>query len=197
MKTLIPRTLTLVASVFLLTVSSVAVAQGQSTLKTDATKSSIQAVGAKITGEHTLTFSNFVGEAKVDDGAVSALSFTVQVSDLSSEMGDSEWGQKLVGHLRSADFFDVATFPTASFESTEVKPNKTKHGTHTVTGKLTLRGQSRMVSFPATVEVQKNKVKGSAVFTINRKDFAIVYAGKPDDLIKDLVLLKIALNFDR
>ena len=35
----------------------------------------------------------------------------------------------------------------------------------------------------------------AASTTINRKDFQIVYAGKPDDLIKDEVLLKLDLAF--
>ena len=38
---------------------------------------------------------------------------------------------------------------------------------------------------------------GKTEFTINRKDFGIVYKGKPDNLIKDDVLLKIALDFKR
>ena len=36
-----------------------------------------------------------------------------------------------------------------------------------------------------------------AEFTINRKDFGILYAGMPDDLIKDDVLLKIDLRIPR
>lgn len=196
MHTLRTRALIVTVSTVLLSLSSVAFAQ-DGTLETDARASSIQAIGAKVTGEHTLTFSNFVGEAKVDGTGVKGLSFTVQVSDFSTEMGDSEWGQKLSGHLRSADFFDVGKYPTASFESTEIKAQKSKDGTHMVTGKMTLRGKTLLVSFPATLSVTKGAVSGKAEFTINRKDFGIVYAGKADDLIKDLVLLKIALNFKR
>ena len=37
-------------------------------------------------------------------------------------------------------------------------------------------------------------VEADAEFAINRKDFTITYAGMPDDLIKDDVLMKITLR---
>ena len=40
-------------------------------------------------------------------------------------------------------------------------------------------------------------VTGTAEFSINRKDFRIVYPGKPDDLIKDDVPLKLSLKATR
>jgi hypothetical protein len=42
--------------------------------------------------------------------------------------------------------------------------------------------------------VTKDTVKVDAEFAINRKDWGIVYPGKPDDLIRDDVVVKLALN---
>jgi polyisoprenoid-binding protein YceI len=60
-----------------------------------------------------------------------------------------------------------------------------------VTGNLELHGVTKSITFPATITVQGDAVTVKADFAINRKDFGIVYPGKPDDLIKDEVLLKL------
>ncbi len=39
-----------------------------------------------------------------------------------------------------------------------------------------------------------DSVSGTSEFAINRKDFKIVYPGKPDDLIRDDVVLKLSLK---
>ena len=174
-----------------------ALGQSDGTLKTTAADSTIEAVGAKVTGDHTLSFKSFEGSATLDKGRITAISFTVKAAEFTTEMGDSEWGQKLAGHLKSPDFFDVAKHPTAVFVSTSITEKASKWGTHEVTGKLTLRGKTQTIQFPATIAIDKAQVTGKTEFTINRKDFGLVYPGKPDDLIKDAVLLKVSLNFKR
>ena len=47
---------------------------------------------------------------------------------------------------------------------------------------------------PATIRILADKVMVLAEFSINRKDFGIVYAGKADDLIRDDVLIRLELN---
>jgi polyisoprenoid-binding protein YceI len=63
-----------------------------------------------------------------------------------------------------------------------------------VTGNLDLHGVKKSITFPATIKVEGDTVEVSAEFAINRKDFGIVYAGMPDDLIKDDVLMKVKLK---
>ena len=55
----------------------------------------------------------------------------------------------------------------------------------------------KTISFPATIKVAADAVTGTAEFVINRKDFGIIYPGKPDDLIRDDVLLKLSLKAPR
>jgi polyisoprenoid-binding protein YceI len=52
-------------------------------------------------------------------------------------------------HLRSPDFFDVATYPTISFESTRVE--HVEGGNYRVTGDLTMHGETQPVTLDATV----------------------------------------------
>jgi len=63
-----------------------------------------------------------------------------------------------------------------------------------VTGNLELHGVTKSITFPATITVQGDTVAVKAEFAINRKDFGIVYPGKPDDLIKDDVLLRLNIS---
>lgn len=84
---------------------------------------------------------------------------------------------KLDEHLKSKDFFDVATYPTAHFVSTKVQ--QTGADTANVTGDLTLHG----VTQPITLKVHLNKIgqnmmgKKTAGFTastaLKRSDFGM------------------------
>ena len=146
--------------------------------------------GAKLTRTHEGAASAWKGELSVVDGAVARVWFEVEMGSVSTGIA------KLDGHLKSADFFDVATMPTSRFVSTAIAvgapANSTLVGaTHTVAGDLLLHGQTRHLSFPAIIDVQPAEVHAVAEFFINRKDFGIVYPGKPDDLIQDEVTLKV------
>lgn len=158
-------------------------------LKADAAASSIGFVGAKLTGDHTGSFKTFTGEATVEGTVPKSVSFTIETGSVTSD------DEKLTGHLKSADFFDVEKFPKAEFVSTAIVAKTAGAATHEVTGDLSLHGEKKAISFPATITVDDRGAKGNAEFKINRKDFKIVYPGMPDDLIKDEVLLKISLNF--
>lgn len=157
-------------------------------LKLDTEKSSIEFVGAKVTGKHDGGFKAISGSGKLAGDEVSELAFEVETASVESD------AEKLTGHLKSADFFDVEKHPKASFKSTRIEAAKDGDNTHRITGDLTLRGVTKSITFPAKVEVTGQSAKGSTEFTINRKDFGIQYAGMQDDLIKDEVLLKLDLT---
>jgi polyisoprenoid-binding protein YceI len=141
-------------------------------------------IGSKVTASHEGAFSTWNGGVVLAEGKVSAFRFEVDVATLKT---DSE---KLDGHLKSADFFDVEKFPKATFTSTEIKVEGEKA---TITGNLNLHGVEKSISFPATVKLGGDSVSATAEFSINRKDFGVVYAGKPDDLIRDEVLIKLTI----
>lgn len=160
------------------------------TLKLDAGSSSVGFVGAKITGDHKGDFKEFEGEATLAGDTISALRVTVKTTSVDSDAAD------LTGHLKSADFFDVEKFPTAVFSANEFVAKPGENGvTHEVGGELEFHGVKKAIRFPAKIAVDSTGAQGQAEFTINRKDFKIEYPGKPDDLIKDEVLLKLDLKF--
>jgi polyisoprenoid-binding protein YceI len=152
--------------------------------------SELKFVGAKITAKHEGAFNVFKGTIQVADNDPIKSSVKAEI-DVASLSVDPE---KLAGHLKTADFFDVAQFPKATFESTAIKAGGENGATHTVSGNLTLHGVTKSITFPATIRLQGDGVDIDAEFAINRKDFNIVYPGKPDDLIKDDVLIKLKLR---
>jgi polyisoprenoid-binding protein YceI len=152
--------------------------------------SSIGFIGAKMTGDHKGGFDKFSGTATVENGKLASMSIVIEMESMTSDSPD------LTGHLKNADFFNTPEFTQSKFESlsiTERDPGD--KATHDVSGNLEMKGQVKKVTFPATIEVSDAGVHGTAEFSINRKDWGIVYAGKPDDLIKDDVALILDLNF--
>ncbi len=154
---------------------------------------SIGAIGSKVTGSHELQFKEFKGTIALKDGKPEggALNFTVQTGSL-TEIDANPMKEKFEGHMKSPDFFDAGKFPTAEFVSSEISAKAGEKGaTHLVKGKLSLHGVTKDVEFPATVTVAGKDISGKTEFSINRKDFGIVFAGMPNDLIRDGVVLKI------
>lgn len=151
------------------------------------TGSKIEYVGAKVTGKHDGGFGVFEGTIDLVDGDPTKSRVTVEIT-MDSITSDSE---QLTGHLKSKDFFEVETYPKSKFTSTAIKAGGDKGASHTVTGNLEMHGVTKSITFPATITVKDDSVTVVADFAIKRKEFGIVYPGKPDDLIKDEVLLKL------
>ncbi len=160
-----------------------------SSLAINPSNSKVEFVGAKVTASHPGGFTDFSGELELGDPIEqSAINLTIQTASLYADK------EKLTKHLKSPDFFDVAKFPTATFQSTEIRKEA---GGHTVSGDLTLHGVTKRISFPATIDASESQVSANAEFSINRKDFGINYPGMQDDLIRDLVVIKLGLKLPR
>lgn len=152
--------------------------------------SSVEFVGAKVSAKHDGSFKVFHGTINLvgADPSKSSVSAEIDMASLSIEPA------KLAAHLKTPDFFDAEKFPKATFASTAIKPGGENGATHTVSGNLELHGVTKGITFPAKIKVEPDLIRVDAEFAINRKDFSIVYPGMPDDLIKDDVLIKLALR---
>lgn len=150
--------------------------------------SEIHFVGSKVTGSHKGGFKSFSGSFRIADGALVGTGQKV-VIDMNSLWSDDE---KLTGHLKAEDFFNVAKFPESTFELTELKT--ISEGNYEVSGNLTMLGNTRNITFPASASVTNGVAKIQAKFDIKRKDFGVVYAGMADDLIRDEVVIELQLE---
>jgi polyisoprenoid-binding protein YceI len=151
--------------------------------------SKIDFVGSKVTGSENGSFEKFSGQ--IDYAGTpenSRVNITIEMDSVRTDSAGLET------HLKTADFFDVAKFPQATFVSTAIKPGGDKGATHTVTGNLTLHGVTKSISFPATIAVTPDTATVDSSFSINRKNFGIMYAGKTNDLIRDDVVLTLHIR---
>ena len=79
-------------------------------------------------------------------------------------------------HLRSADFFDVAAYPTISFRSTRIRPAAPRDLFRLqVIGDLTMHGVTRQLELAVKQTARPNAgtIAFAASATINRKDFGL------------------------
>jgi polyisoprenoid-binding protein YceI len=173
------------------TASPAAAAQGTRYLITSQ-NSKIEFVGSKVTGNHNGSFQDFSGQINYSGNVeTSHVNITIKTDSLTTDTAD------LTKHLKTADFFDVAKYPEATFVSTSIKAGGANGASHTVTGNLTLHGATKSVSFPATIAVTPDVASVDANFSINRKDFGINYAGAANNLIRDDVVLKLTIRANK
>jgi polyisoprenoid-binding protein YceI len=174
-----------------------ALPKGAQALPITTETSKIEFIGSKVTGKHDGGFKSFSGVWGLMLEKVEASVLSAEI-DMNSIWADND---KLTGHLKSPDFFDVAKFPKSTFESTEISKGSTdtkfKEATHTVTGNLMLHGVTKSIQFPAKIAVAADKATLDSEFFLNRKDFQINYPGMANDLIRDEVVIKLAIRGPR
>ncbi|MRR35832.1 polyisoprenoid-binding protein [bacterium] len=122
------------------------------------------------------SFDKHSGTVEIDDKDItkSAVNVSIDTNSINTNV------QKRDEHLRSADFFDVAKYPTMTFVSKKVaKAGKDKLK---VTGDLTLHGVTKQVVLDVEGPTKESKDpwgnirKGATATTkINRKDFGLVW----------------------
>ena len=134
-------------------------------------------------------FERFDGQVNVDPARPESgkVSFTVDLA--SAAIGTTE----TLTELKKPDWFDVAKFPSASFQSSSIK--SLGNGKIDVTGKLTIKGISNEIHVPMTLAQQGDALKISGEFTIKRLDYKIG-AGEWGDtsLVANEVLVKPRLT---
>ena len=169
---------------------SQAKAAGTESLVISPDNSKVDFVGSKVTRSHNGSFKSFTGTIDLVNNSIEQSRVTIDIDTASIVADEAD----LTKHLKTPDFFDVAKYPKASFTSTKIEP---AGATHKVTGNLDLHGVKKSITFPATIQLAADTVSVNAEFSINRKDFGIVYAGKADDLIRDGVVIKLMLKVPR
>ena len=108
--------------------------------------------------------------------ALSMLSATVATATVST--GDSQMDDTVV----TADWFAAEEYPTATFLSSNFE--KIDSSSFSVTGELTIRGNTRSVEFLLSLEAGV----GRGEFSINRSDFGVGDAGQ-DEFVDPQVII--------
>lgn len=175
-------------------------------------ESTIEWEGYKPTGTHHGTISISNGKLEAKDGALVGGEFTIDMNSIIVEdLTDPDKNAKLLGHLKSADFFEAETWPTSKFVITGLKAidaaqiDKSKEKgdivpTHAITGNLTMKGISKSITFNANVAMDNNMVVAKTnQFFIDRAEWNVQYGSKSffndlkDNFINDEMGLAIHL----
>lgn len=144
----------------------------------DVHQSHVKWVGKKVTGQHNGTIALKSGEVDLAGDSLKGGKFEVDMTSIVCEdLKDAETNAKLIGHLKTDDFFGVDKNPTSTLVIKSVKPaaKPTKDATHEITGDLTIKGTTHPVTFPAVVEVKGGKLHATGKIDIDRTKYNIRY----------------------
>ena len=134
-------------------------------------KSRVDWVGSKKSDFHTGIVPLKSGSVSVSGGKLTGGKFVMDIANL--KVTDAA-GDRLAGHLKSAEILDAAKNPEATFEITGV--NYTSESTATVSGKLTFNGVTLPLSFSANIRNSDDKgFFAKAFFGFDRTLFGVKY----------------------
>ncbi|MBI1224532.1 MAG: YceI family protein [Bacteroidetes bacterium] len=140
----------------------------------DTNASNIVWKGYKVTGEHTGNVKIKSGSLQMQDGILKGGSFDIDMNSITSTDLQGDMAGKLIGHLKSDDFFGVANHPTAKFVITRALPQDTK-GNYKIIGNLTIKETTKEVKFLANVANTNGKPTATGKITIDRSEFDVKY----------------------
>jgi polyisoprenoid-binding protein YceI len=127
----------------------------------------------KVTGAHYGKVAIASGELWTEGKNITKGSFVMDMTRITVEdITNKDSNLKLVNHLKSDDFFSAEKFPQSLFEITSVKPAAKGH---TVKGKLTIKGITQVIEFPAILSVDGKKLTSNAKIVVDRTQFDIRY----------------------
>jgi polyisoprenoid-binding protein YceI len=184
-----------------------AVATAEGVTFTALESSVIEWIGTKPTGQHDGTISIQEGHVKVKDSQITGGEMIIDMSSIVVlDITDEAMNARLRGHLLSADFFEVETYPVAKFTFTSVEEYVGEQTgdfefTHMVSGNLEMKEIVRNVTFPAMVFIGEDRMKASTdFFVINRADWNVKFGSRRffdnlmDNFIHDDISLKITFE---
>lgn len=121
------------------------------------------------------------GEIKLKDGKVhlasgipSQGSFTIDMNTIDCKDLSGDMKGKLEGHLKSADFFDVANHATSSVVLKKATASTTPNQFN-IEADVTIRGVTKAITFPATIVATGKSATAKGSLTLNRTDFKVSY----------------------
>ena len=183
--------------------ASAAKKTGSTQLTVDTAATKINWHGSKVTGAHEGVVGVKSGSLKLSGNELVGGEVVVDMTSLkSTDMTDAKKAEKLDGHLKSDDFFQVGKYPTAVLKITKVTPVKgitAGSPTHILAGDLTILDKTNKVEFPATLTAGTDRFTGTAELKLDRTKWDIKYGSASffkslgDKAIHNEFTLKVSL----
>lgn len=170
-----------------------ATVMAQTTYTIDTDESVVEWKGEKVVGNgHTGTIQFAEGSLNLKGDKLVGGTFVADMNSINEE------SERLVGHLKSDDFFSVEKYPTA--ELTITKVGKGKSGAAEVTADLTIKGKTETVTFPALLKIDGDNLLATAELTFDRSKFDVRYGSNSffdnlgDKAIKNEIVISVKLK---
>jgi polyisoprenoid-binding protein YceI len=169
---------------------------GAPTLKLIKTESNIEWTGEKIGGSHRGNINLTSGTLTNRGNSYSSGEFIVDMKSITNEdLTDKESNAKLIGHLKSDDFFGVEKYPTARLVITQGV--SIKEGNYEFTGNLTIKNKTNPVTFNVVRSIKEGTQIFKGKLVIDRSKFDIRYGSDSffDNLGDKVIYDEFELNF--
>jgi polyisoprenoid-binding protein YceI len=153
------------------------------TYKLDNAATTIKWIGKKVLGEHSGNVAAKTGFLTVTGDIISAGEISIDMNTITCTdiPSTDENNGKLVGHLKSPDFFNVGKFPEAKLV---IKGSeKTKKGLK-IKGDLTFIGKTNPIEFEAAVNNNNGVLTAKSDVVLDRTKWDLKYGS--DDFVKGL-----------
>jgi polyisoprenoid-binding protein YceI len=140
----------------------------------DLTSSYVKWTGYKVTGKHFGKVMLKSGALEFEGTNLVGGSFEMDMTSIKVEDLGAEGAKKLEGHLKSDDFFGIATYPTAKFVITKVISRGTP-GAYKIVGNFNLKAATKELRFNADIKTVEGKETAIAKITLDRSEYDIRY----------------------
>ncbi|MCE2996592.1 MAG: YceI family protein [Cyclobacteriaceae bacterium] len=145
--------------------------------KVDTNASTLNWVGKKVTGQHNGSIALSSGEIVTEGKTIKQGSFEIDVNSITvADITDKDGNAKLVSHLKSDDFFATEKFPKATFVIGSVISKSANE--YIVKGKLTMKGITNDIEFPATITNDGKQIAATAKIIVDRSKFDIRFRSR-------------------
>ena len=165
--------------------------------------------GMKPGGEHYGVIEVVNGKIDTDGQQVIGGSFTIDMNSIiCQDLTNEGMNNRLVGHLKSEDFFHTEAYPKAFFTITSVTSQQSAEegfsANYMVTGNLTIRGTTNEISFPAEITMDDQLVYAkTGQIELDRTQWNVnfqsrkIFSNLADRYIDDMMIVSLDLRFDR
>lgn len=169
---------------------------GAQTLKLVKTDSNIEWTGKTIGGSHHGNISFISGTLVNKGNSYTGGEFIVDMKSITNQdLTDKDTNAKLIGHLKSNDFFGVDKYPTARLVITKGVPST--EGNYEFTGNLTIKDKTNPVTFKVVRSVKEGAQIFNGKLVIDRSKFDVRYGSDSffDNLGDNVIYDEFELNF--
>ncbi len=142
--------------------------------------------GYKKDGHHHGAFTVNGQDLLVENGKLKSGAFTIPIASITNFDLPDEMKPLLLEHLKSADFFNAALHPNASFAITKVSPlpggkaGAVEGANYEVEGNFSLLDKTLPLTFPARITLSGGKLNAEAILKIDRTKWGMTSFSNPN-----------------